>query len=119
LPKSKVRRLYSAERLVDKLRERSRDVGAQKMMGEINAKTLSILEACNFQDISGQRTNKVINIINYLEQRILAMIEIWGVEGFTDIEVEDEELDADAALLQGPQLDGQGISQDDIDSMFD
>jgi len=105
--------------IVDKLRERSSDVAAIEMLGEVNAKTMSILEACNFQDISGQRTNKVINIINYLEQRILSMIDIWGAEGFAGIVVEDEKLEGDAALLQGPQMDGQGISQDDIDSMFD
>lgn len=107
------------EELVDKLKERSSDVTSIEMLGEINDKTITILEACNFQDISGQRTNKVINIINYLEQRILTMIDIWGADGFKDIEVDSEELDGDDALLQGPQMDGQGISQDDIDSMFD
>ena len=90
-----------------------------QIMGEINAKTIAILEACNFQDISGQRTNKVVKTINYLEERILTMIEIWGAEGFKDIDVERETLEGDAALLQGPQMEEAAISQDDVDALFD
>ncbi|MBT5014498.1 MAG: hypothetical protein HON02_08625 [Rhodospirillaceae bacterium] len=66
------------DELVDKLRERISDVGAQEMLGEVSNKTIAILEACNFQDISGQRINKVVKTINYLEERILSMIGIWG-----------------------------------------
>ncbi|MHA1598466.1 MAG: protein phosphatase CheZ [Alphaproteobacteria bacterium] len=107
------------DELVDKLKERSSDVGAQEMMGEINSKTIAILEACNFQDISGQRTNKVVKTINYLEERILSMIEIWGAEGFKDVVVDREVLEGDAALLQGPQMEDTAISQDDVDALFD
>jgi hypothetical protein len=33
--------------------------------------------------------------------------------------VADEELSEEEKLLSGPQLDGQGLSQDDIDGLFD
>ncbi|MBT3237745.1 MAG: hypothetical protein HOL37_04985 [Rhodospirillaceae bacterium] len=107
------------DELVDKLRERISDVGAQEMLGEVSNKTIAILEACNFQDISGQRINKVVKTINYLEERILSMIGIWGIDGFKDIVVEKDVLEGDAALLQGPQMEEEAISQDAVDALFD
>ncbi len=105
------------DELVDKLKDRSSDVGAIAMLDEVSGKTINILEACNFQDISGQRTNKVVKIINFLEERILTMIGIWGADEFA--EFERDEAEGDAALLQGPQHEGKGINQDDIDALFD
>lgn len=107
------------EERVQKLRDRVGDVGALDILGEISGLTIKILEACNFQDISGQRTGKVVKIINYLEERITTMIDIWGAEEFTDVEVAEEEKDEDAKLLEGPQLKDQGVSQAEIDAMFD
>jgi chemotaxis protein CheZ len=101
------------------MKERSDDVAVQNMADEANAKTIDILEACNFQDISGQRTTKVIKTINYLEERILSMIGIWGEDGFEGIEVEKHALEGDAALLHGPQHEEVAINQADIDALFD
>ncbi|MBL6959276.1 MAG: hypothetical protein ISR52_09870, partial [Rhodospirillales bacterium] len=101
---------------VDALKERVTDQTAVKMLEEISGLTIKILEACNFQDITGQRTSKVVNTIHYLEERIGSMINIWGVDEIAKVEVETEAEDEDAALLKGPQLEGAGISQDDIDS---
>lgn len=105
--------------ILDKIKERVDDVGAHVMVDEAMGKTIEIMEACNFQDLSGQRTTKVIKTIHFLEERILSMIGIWGAEGFKGIEVEKEILEGDAALLQGPQDEGQGIDQSDIDALFD
>ena len=107
------------DELIDKLKERSSDVGAINMLDDVSSKTIDILEACNFQDISGQRTNKVVKTINFLEERILTMIGIWGADEFAEVEVNRNELEGDAALLQGPQHEGQGIDQNDIDALFD
>src|SRR5712691_211488 len=46
----------------------------------INAKATDIYTACAFQDLTGQRTGKVIQVLRYLEGRINAMIDIWGLE---------------------------------------
>ncbi len=87
----------------------------------IEARTIAILEACNFQDITGQRITKVVNTMRFIEERIKAMIEIWGVDAFSHLPLpeEEEEVDTDEALLSGPQMDNQGLTQDDIDAMFD
>ncbi len=105
--------------LLDKMKERSGDVGAHVMIDEAMGKTINIMEACNFQDLSGQRTSKVIKTIQYLEERILSMIDIWGAEEFKDVEVDKNVLEGDAALLNGPQHEDTAIGQADIDALFD
>ncbi|WP_336232074.1 protein phosphatase CheZ [Thalassospira sp. CH_XMU1458] len=81
-----------------------------------------IFEACNFQDITGQRINKVVSTLEFVEERVHNMISIWGEDAFAELpvpEVEEESRPEDADLLNGPQLEGEGISQDDIDKLFE
>lgn len=101
------------------IRERITDTKSHDHLQEIDNLTIHIFENCNFQDITGQRTGKVVKTINYLEERILTMINIWGEEDFEGIEISDDSRSEDEKLLEGPQLEGHGISQDDIDSLFD
>ena len=113
--------LNAAERLMDlsgKLRAEGADGG---LCGEIEAEVTNIFTACSFQDLTGQRTSKVVNALRYIEQRVNAMIGIWGAEAFEGLKVQHESTDKrpDAHLLNGPQLDGLGVSQADVDSMFD
>lgn len=87
---------------------------------EVAGDIINIFEACNFQDITGQRITKVVNTIRFIEQRILAIIEIWGREAFAELPLsEDASKDDDQRLMNGPQLPNQGISQDDINALFD
>lgn len=86
----------------------------------IAARLTDIYEASNFQDITGQRITKVIKTLRFLEDRILAMINVFGVEAFADLPVEaGDQDDPDAALLNGPQASNQGITQAEIDALFD
>ncbi len=112
--------LTSAEQLQD-IATKLRDDGvAEESCDEIENHVINIFTACSFQDITGQRTTKVVNVLRYLEQRVNAMIEIWGVEGVKPNEAAGETLDdgPDVHLLDGPQLDGDGASQDDIDRIL-
>ena len=77
------------------------------------------MESCNFQDLTGQRTTKVITTLRHIEERIVAMIGIWGIEAFEELPVPQSENDGDEALLNGPAKAGEGISQADIDALFD
>ncbi len=93
----------------------------QGLANDIQEQIVQIFEACNFQDLTGQRISKVINTLRFVEERIIKMMEIWGgVESFKEIEVELEHRMGDQALLNGPALeDDAGIaSQDDIDALF-
>lgn len=97
------------------------DTEAEALCAKVEEATIKIMEACNFQDLTGQRTSKVISTLRHIEERIVAMIGIWGIEAFEDLPIplDDEELDEDAALLNGPARAGEGISQADIDALFD
>ncbi|WP_321499281.1 protein phosphatase CheZ [Breoghania sp.] len=89
---------------------------------EIQERVLTIFEACNFQDLTGQRITKVVKTLSFIEDRIVRMMDIWGgVESFKDMEVEERmRREGDAALLNGPALEtDDGVaSQDDIDALF-
>jgi chemotaxis regulatin CheY-phosphate phosphatase CheZ len=87
----------------------------------IDAKATDVYTACSFQDLTGQRTRKVINVLRYLEGRINAMIGIWGLDGTMAAEADEAERAArsgDAALLNGPALPGQGLDQADVDMVM-
>jgi chemotaxis protein CheZ len=89
---------------------------------EIQERVISIFEACNFQDLTGQRISKVMNTMKFIEQHIYEMMNIWGgvdaIKAHAVPVVDTRE--GDAKLLNGPKLDGDvgHASQDDIDAMF-
>lgn len=94
----------------------------REMAQDIQEKVILIFEACNFQDLTGQRITKVINTLRFIEERIIDMMNIWGgIESFNDLEVKMRaQAEGDAALLNGPSLktDSNVASQDDIDALF-
>lgn len=93
-----------------------------ELAGDIQDKVVQIFEACNFQDLTGQRITKVVGTLRFVEDRIIQMMDIWGgIESFKDIEIEQEDVpEGDAALLNGPALDNDVdvATQDDIDALF-
>ena len=96
----------------------------QKLLSEeIQERVVAIFEACNFQDLTGQRISKVMNTMKFIEQHINAMMEIWGgvdaIKAHAPAIVDTRE--GDAKLLNGPKLDGDDghASQNDIDALFD
>src|SRR5262249_34185948 len=44
----------------------------------IRDNVLRIFEACNFQDLSGQRIAKVLAMLQFIDESIARMVEIWG-----------------------------------------
>jgi chemotaxis regulatin CheY-phosphate phosphatase CheZ len=97
------------------------DTGAdQKLCAEIDELATTIMLSCSFQDLTGQRTSKVVHALRYIEQRVNSMIQIWGV---TETDAKGGVADTadkrrDAHLLNGPAKDGEGVSQDDIDKLL-
>ncbi|WP_343559759.1 protein phosphatase CheZ [Kiloniella sp. b19] len=88
----------------------------------------SVYEACSFQDITGQRITRAVNALRHVENKVDTLLGYFGT-----LEL-DEQSRAKAAptpkradgverpdedLLNGPQMPGQGVSQDDIDALFD
>jgi chemotaxis protein CheZ len=96
----------------------------QKILSEeIQERVVSIFEACNFQDLTGQRINKVMTTMKFIENHITVMMDIWGgvdaIKAHAPAIVDTRE--GDDKLLNGPKLDGDigHASQDDIDALFD
>lgn len=85
---------------------------------KLTASVTRIFEACNFQDLTGQRITKVVGALKHIEQKIASLMVALGEEiGAPPPALEEE--DPDKKLLNGPQMPGQGVSQDDIDRLFD
>ncbi|WP_420403320.1 hypothetical protein [Nisaea sp.] len=108
------------EEVIADLMSVTQDEYANSRLGEIADFVTAIYESCNFQDLTGQRITKVIKVLNYIEERVDAMMETWDIREFQtmplpeDITRKDEDL-----TLSGPMQEGEAISQDEIDAMFD
>ncbi len=117
--------LAAAERIqeiADKVKEQG---GDEDLCDELEAHATAIFMACSFQDITGQRTTKVVQVLHYLEHRVNSMISIWGVEpgdeqaSMSTAHLDPQDRRPDAHLLNGPQADDKAPSQDAVDAMFD
>lgn len=88
-----------------------------------------IYEACNFQDITGQRITKVVGTLKHIEDKIEQLLEAFGAGVSTAKTAAAKQPPAevkpkaagdkpDADLLNGPQLPGNANSQEDIDAIL-
>ncbi|GAB5508877.1 MAG: protein phosphatase CheZ [Hyphomicrobiales bacterium] len=116
--------LSSAETIEDRVNNLSAklDGDDQGMANDAAEAVMTIFEACNFQDITGQRITKVVKTMRFIEERIDSMMDIWGgMESFSEVQTLDVGPKGDAALLNGPAMeeDVNVASQDDIDALFD
>jgi len=108
------------DEIVGKLRDALTDEKQLALLDQISANGNDVFEACSFQDITGQRITKVVKSVTYVEDRVNALIAVWGKEEIDRIEVKAEaEKTEDEELLQGPALEGEGITQAEIDKLFD
>jgi chemotaxis regulatin CheY-phosphate phosphatase CheZ len=110
--------LNAAERIMELTgRLRAAEASAD-ICSDIENEITNIFTACSFQDLTGQRTTKVVNALRYIEQRVGAMMAIWGtsvrvkpVEGSEPVDTRP-----DAHLLNGPT--NSGIDQNEIDRLL-
>ena len=108
------------EDAVGKLREGITDADQLALLDKISENGMNVFQACSFQDITGQRVSKLVKSLSYVEERVNALVDIWGKETLQTVEVLPvEEKTEDEKLLHGPQMEGEGISQDEIDKLFD
>lgn len=83
-----------------------------------------IYEACNFQDVTGQRITKVVKTLQHIESRVDAILGAFGDEGrggelrphmaapSTTARVDE------TVLLNGPQLPDEAMKQAEIDAIL-
>jgi chemotaxis protein CheZ len=80
--------------------------------------TTKIFEACSFQDITGQRISKVINTLKDIEATVDNLLNLFGPVNDSDKQETVDTRSEDEKLMNGPQMNGQGVSQDDIDKLL-
>jgi len=118
--------ILSAAETIQEIAWTLREMGAENEVCDlIDTKTTDIYTACSFQDITGQRTRKVINVLRFLEERIDTMMAIWGEPLVAPAPAPPLMSDApkpsseEASLLNGPAKPGEGLVQSDVDMMLD
>lgn len=100
------------EKILPTLAEHHRDA--------IQNEVTKIYEACSFQDITGQRITKVVKSLRDIEAKVGSIMGIlndrMGDMGLNN--TSKDERTGDAALLNGPQMAADAISQADIDKLL-
>ncbi len=84
---------------------------------KVENEVMIIFEACSFQDITGQRVSKVVNVLRQIEARVGRLANSLGVED-AQAELSAEEKRKRDLLLNGPAVNGPETGQDDIDALF-
>jgi chemotaxis protein CheZ len=77
-----------------------------------------IYEACNFQDITGQRITKVVATLKYIEQKIDALLAAFGDGNAVRRIAPSPSSDEARHLMTGPQLPALANTQADIDAIL-
>lgn len=119
--------ILSAAEKIQEIAWSMREVGVEEEICEaLDGLTTTIYTACSFQDLTGQRTQKVVHVLRYLEHRIDSMISIWGMDE-EEVKSTSESMPdngpvldqrPDAHLLNGPALAGQGVDQLRVDDLM-
>lgn len=91
-------------------------------------KYIAIMTACNFQDLTGQRIQKIVIMVREIEKKIMTMVlgfdlKMKSKNKDTDqdkIEKEQKLLEQykDSDLLKGPQKKGIAIEQNEVDDLL-
>lgn len=91
------------------------------LANDIRDRVVQIFEACNFQDLTGQRVGKVVEILAYLEEHVGRLAEIWSRLERLEPVLLAEAANGDDRFLNGPRLNGDAghSSQSEIDCLFD
>ncbi|HYD98046.1 MAG TPA: protein phosphatase CheZ [Alphaproteobacteria bacterium] len=84
---------------------------------------MKIFEASNFQDITGQRITKVVRTLKHIETKIDALLAAFGETARAaappaEAGAKQADKGDEASLLNGPQLPGNAIDQDEIDRLL-
>jgi chemotaxis protein CheZ len=97
------------------------DEPLERYRERVEGRMLEILEACSFQDITGQRINRVLEDLAQVERRLNRFADAVNARDAEDARDPEEvirQARRDALLLHGPQDVGVAIDQDEIDKLF-
>jgi chemotaxis protein CheZ len=105
------------EAAANMLRASGLDSRRNDHVGTILERVILLYETCNFQDVTGQRIEKVVSTLKFVEERLDTMIAAWGAgEGAP---APAAPIPREPNLVSGPGLPGDDqVSQTDIDAIF-
>ena len=98
--------------------------GNNDHVGAILDRVVAMYEACNFQDLTGQRISKIVGVLAFVEERLDKMIGVWGgLDAFKELADQQHDpasVTEEDGLLNGPKLDSDEghVGQNDIDALF-
>lgn len=104
----------SVQEIAWTLREQGTEASVCDQLDALMTQTYT---ACSFQDLTGQRIRKIVNVLNFLEARIEAMNLIWGKHETATGSAEAPSMEA--SLLNGPALPGKGLQQYAVDEILE
>ena len=87
----------------------------------VDEKMLVIFEACSFQDITGQRIAKVVETLQHIETRVARFADVMrarDLDGYIDDAERARAERKQKLMIHGPQLEGAGNAQNQIDELF-
>jgi chemotaxis protein CheZ len=87
----------------------------------LNGATTRIYEACSFQDITGQRINKVVSTLKTIDRTVAHIIATFscGADVLAAPQaVAEAPLNDESSLLNGPQLPMAAMGQSEIDKLL-
>ena len=114
--------IFEAVEMIEAQTEQMKPEIAEKITEAVT----SVYEACGFQDITGQRISKVVAALRHIDSKVEGLLEAFGNE-FDGLQQVVKEQKAstpsgkgrpDEHLLNGPQLPGEGKTQDEIDALL-
>jgi len=92
----------------------------------IEERSLKMMAPLSFQDLVGQRIQRIIKLVRSMENRIEEIIVSFGIrlkKYKEDPSRSYEEMNRDVALylseLKGPQRSGEGLNQEAIDNILE
>ncbi|KPQ11625.1 MAG: chemotaxis protein CheZ [Saliniramus fredricksonii] len=98
------------------------DADLETYRTRVQTRVMDIFEACSFQDITGQRISKVVEHLAAVEKRLshfASAVNARDADLPPDPEEARRQTRKEVFLLNGPSADGDGVSQNDIDALFD
>jgi chemotaxis protein CheZ len=84
---------------------------AEYVCDQLDGLAEHINTACAFQDLTGQRTQKVVAALRLLEARVHELVKLWQAESPVQAPEKNE-------LLSGPARNGEGLMQDQVDELL-
>ncbi len=105
------------EEIINEVRSQLPEGYQADRLGDMNDIIIRIFEACNFQDLTGQRITKVVRTLTFVEERVNAMMSVWHTREFETLPLPKTTEKEDGSLvLHGPTK--ETVSQADIDALF-